>query len=195
MATSRPRSYRPCSARPTKVSAARNNPPARSHPFPSHPSTSPAPPAKACSAPMPACRSAACPQLCCCKSSSGATDHLSPLAGTVPAETETAKYGPENNACKARFPAHAPSHPDQNPPRCAPLAEPLPNISAADPTTPCCTPPASPARKILPTATYQSSAQTVRMPLSRVPAPAGSQYLPKPAAPSVSTQSASDIPA
>src|ERR1700686_5182345 len=132
----------PYSAHPTTFSAARNNPPAHSHPSASHLSTSPAPPAMACSRPTQASRSAASQQPCCRKlSSDAAAPNIRP-PGKAPVEIGIAKSAPENTACKERFPARAPWRQDQNQPPCAlPVAQ-FPNTSAASPTKPCCTPPA-----------------------------------------------------
>src|ERR1700742_1146265 len=155
---------------------------------------SPAHPAKACSPPAPASHSIFARLPCSHKSNTDAAAPYIPLPYTAPAETETAKSAPGNTARTAHSLARDTSPQDQNPPRSAPPAAPLPDTSTANPTTPCRTALASLPPKKLPTATYRSSDQTAKTQSSTAPAATNNRYRPKPAVPSRSAPASSNIP-
>src|SRR5712691_3577205 len=146
------------------------------HPSASRRSALPALRATACSAPSPASCSASLRPLCSHQLSSGAPVPYNLPPGTRLCETGIAECARGSTSCKGYSMARDTSPPDQNPLRFVPRAVRFPDTASAIPTTPCYTPPASPARKTPPTAICPPANQTGGTPLFPAPAAEGNRH-------------------
>src|ERR1700733_7165080 len=147
------------------------------------------------SPPSPAFCSGARQLLYYCKSSSDGAALYSQSRGKGRGEIDIAKSPQGNNGRKGHSRPRDTSPPDRNPLRCGQTAVQFLDISRATPTKPCCSFPASPCQRKLPSAICLSAGQTEGTQLYPARASSATRYQKKPAEHFRANRSASDIPA
>src|ERR1700693_583557 len=154
-----------CFAGLATASMARSTRESRSHPFASRRLILPELPATDGSVPWPAFCSDARPLLYYCKSSSDAAALGNPTRGTMRGEIGIGESPQENNVRRERSRPRDTLPPDRNLPRCAAKAARCLDTPRGVPTRLCCSFPASPCQRKLPSAIYQSAGQRAGSPL------------------------------